>query len=55
LLWKKVGSPAELKSKEVGNWTLRPLFADDVPLGLACWRSAPGVNLGADQQIMLEI
>ena len=46
---------AELKSQEVGNWTLRPLYADDVALGLAGWRPAPGIHLGADQQIMLEI
>ena len=50
-----VGPGAELRSQEVGNWTLRPLYADHLALGLACWRPAPGIPLRADQQLMLEI
>lgn len=49
------GSRLELRTWHVDDWTLRPLFADDVALGWSAWRGLPGHSLGPDQQTLLEI
>ncbi|CAN7499767.1 DUF4118 domain-containing protein [Phenylobacterium sp. LjRoot219] len=51
----EAGAAGEIETRRVEGWSLRPLVADGVPLGLAAWRPASAWAAQPDQQPLFEI